>query len=215
LCLKAFDAAESGIWGEEGGSFSTNINEQKFGSKNWETSNIREWLNSEATLVSFTTQPPVEAAILSGGNAYADEPGFLVNFTEAERSILLPVSHDGCTDRVYLLSYEEVNKYIDEGNSWNSGAMRMMTDVAKNNCYHGLSLDPTNDWWYVTRSPSDTDPAGKNLATFGGGEYYYSNHIYYGVYPGTGTGGVLPALTLKTDVCKSGDGSIESPWVLE
>jgi len=37
LCLKAFDAAESGIWGEEGGNFSTNINEQKFGSKNWET----------------------------------------------------------------------------------------------------------------------------------------------------------------------------------
>jgi len=56
--------------------------------------------------------------------------------------------------------------------------------------------------------------AGKNLATFGGGEYYYSNHIYYGVCPGTGTGGVLPALNLKTDVCKSGDGSIESPWVL-
>lgn len=166
-------------------------------------------------MVSFTTQPPVEAAILGGNNAYADEPGFLVNFTETERNKLLPVSHDGCTDLVFILSYDEVHKYICTGDSRDKDSIRMLTDSAKINCEHDGSLDPGNDWWYITRSPSDTDPTGENMTAFGGGAFYYYNHIFYGVYPGTGVGGVLPALNLKSDVCKSGDGSIESPWVLK
>lgn len=215
LCLKAFDAAESGIWGEAGGSYTKNVDEQQYGSKNWETSNIREWLNSEATSVSFTTQPPVESALLGGNNAYADEPGFLSNFTEAECNNILPVSHDGCKDMVFILSYDEVHKYIFDGDSRSFETIRMLTEAAKCLCEHDSSLDSGNDWWYYTRSSCETDLDGKSLATFGGGAFYYFNHIFYGIYPGTGTGGVLPALTLKSDVCISGDGTASNPWVLQ
>jgi hypothetical protein len=215
LCLKAYDAAESGTWGGTGGSYTKSTSKQQYGNNEWKNSNIREWLNSDADSVNFTTQPPVEAAILGGNNAYADEPGFLTNFTEAERALILPVSHDGCKDKVFILSYDEVHKYICDGDSRDSDSIRMLTDAAKNNCEHDGSLDPGNDWWYYTRSPSETESKGKTLATFGGGAYYYFQHIFYGISPGTGTGGVLPALTLKSDVCKSGDGTIESPWVLQ
>lgn len=215
ICLKPFDAAESGTWGMKGGSFSKDLNEQQYGSKDWKTSNIREWLNSNSKVVAYTSQPPVAAAILGGNNAYADEPGFLTNFTEAERALIFPVSHDGCKDKVFILSYDEVHKYIAEGDSRDSESIRMLTDAAKKNCAHDGSLESGNDWWYYTRSSCETDVDGRTLATFGGGAYYYFQHIFYGICPGTGTGGVLPALTLKTDVCASGDGTIENPWVLK
>ncbi len=214
ICLKPYDAAESGIWGEKGGSFSKNVNEQQYGSRTWKKSNLREWLNSADAVVKYTTQPPVESAILGGNNAYADEPGFLTNFTEAEHNLLKPVSHDKCTDLVYILSCDDVHKYICDGDPRDKDSIRMLTDAAKANCPHDDSFDPGNDWWYFTRSPIDTDPNGKNMTPYGGGAFYYYNHIFYGVYPGTGVGGVLPALTLKSDPCISGDGTIENPWVL-
>lgn len=220
ICMKVFDAAESGQWGKEGGSYTKVVDRQEYGSKDWKTSNLREWLNNNASKVKFSTQPPIKAAILNGENAYSDEPGFLSNFTDAERSNIKLVYHDGCTDKVYLLSTDEVYKYIG-GNDLeidshrDSSTIRPLTEKARNNSEFKLNSNWTNDWWYYTRTPDIPDPKDMRLATFGGGYYYYDNHIFYGVYPGTGIGGVLPALNLKSDICKSGDGSKENPWVLK
>jgi hypothetical protein len=161
--MKAYDAAESGVRCEEGGNYTTNIDAQKFGSKIWKTSNLREWLNSDQTEVKYSTQPPVATAVLNGANAYADEPGFLTHFTKAERKNLLPVAHNGCTDKVYILSFEEVDKYINTSDSWNNKALRYLTDAAKAKSEHdgifhseatGI-INPSNEWWYFTRSISE------------------------------------------------------------
>src|SRR5690606_3818013 len=59
------------------------------------TSNIREWLNSEETNVSYTHNAPTEANVNNGQNEYADEKGFLAegNFTATERAMLAPRTH--------------------------------------------------------------------------------------------------------------------------
>ncbi|MDP4090527.1 MAG: DUF6273 domain-containing protein [Bacillota bacterium] len=220
ICMKAYDAAESSQWGKEGGTYTKVVDGQEYGSKDWKTSNLREWLNSDASKVKFSTQPPVKTAVLNGENAYADEPGFLSNFTDAERSSIKSVSHDGCSDKVYLLSVDEVYKYIggsglEIDSARDSSTIRLLTEKARNNSEFKFNSNWKNDWWYYTRTPHIPDPKDTRVATFGGGYYYYDNHIFYGVYPGTGIGGVLPALNLKSNICKSGDGSKENPWVLK
>ncbi|MDD4096421.1 MAG: DUF6273 domain-containing protein [Oscillospiraceae bacterium] len=225
LCMKAYDAAESGERCFEGGSYTKNVDAQRFGSEIWKTSNIREWLNSDKTEVKYSTQPPVAPAVLNGANAYADEAGFLTNFTKAERKNILPVTHNGCTDQVYILSAEEVTRYITDGSNWPSenGALRYLTDAAKAKSEHdgifhsdatGL-INPSNEWWYYTRSITEEPYDGKNIVDcFGGGPYYYYYHVFYGVYPSSGYGGILPALNLKSDKSATGDGTLENPWVL-
>lgn len=223
LCMKAYDAAESGVRREEGGEYTTDVDAQMYGSEIWKTSNLREWLNSDKTEVKYSTQPPVADAVLNGANAYADEPGFLTNFTKAERKNILPVSHNGCTDLVYLLSCEEVKRYITKGSTQNNAMLRKLTDMAKTNCEHDGFLhsepsgiiNPSNEWWYYTRSMIETPGETANFVDcFGGGPYYFYYHINQGVYPATGYGGVLPALNLRSDDCVSGDGTLENPWVL-
>jgi len=85
LCLKPFDAAESGQFDAEGGSFTEDKETQKWGSNKWSNSNLCEWLNSSAQKVAYTTQPPTESAVKDGHYAYAKEPGFLSGFSQNEQ----------------------------------------------------------------------------------------------------------------------------------
>lgn len=48
------------------------------GSGHWESSALREWLNSDADMVSYTSPSP----------SYAKEAGFLTNFTEQEKNAM-------------------------------------------------------------------------------------------------------------------------------
>ena len=214
ITLKAYDAAESGAWLGQGGEYSTDLNEQQYGSKVWATSNLREWLNSDATVVTYTTQPPVAEAIIDGENAYADEAGFLTNLTQEERGMLMPVTHDNCTDLVYILNYDEVVKYISMGDDPFYASMQIMTEAAAENCTYDMTWGKSLEWWCFMRSSTRTDPDEKDLSTFGAGNFYYNYHVFYGVYPCTGSGGVLPAVNLNTDHCVAGDGTIENPWVI-
>lgn len=220
ICMKAYDAPESGQWGKTKGKSTKDLDRQQYGSKDWKTSNIREWLNSAADRVNFSTQPPVKAAILKEENSYVEEPGFLKNFTKAERSNIKAVSHDGCSDKVYLLSTDEVLKYLggsltDMDYARTTATMKQLTEKARINSDFKMNNNWSNDWWYYTRTPAMTNSNDMRIATFGGGFYYYDNHIFYGVYPGTGNGGILPALNLKSDNCKSGNGSKDNPWILK
>ncbi len=92
ISIKAYDAAESGMYYRTGSNpYTRNEARQKYGSNQWENSNIREWLNSSDAKVKYTTQPPTKAAVSQ--NAYDAERGFLSNFTEAERNAIKPVTH--------------------------------------------------------------------------------------------------------------------------
>lgn len=63
------------------------------GSNFWEQSNLREWLNSEVNIVSYSGKPPSIDNL--DYNSYSTEKGFLAdgNFTVQERDVIQPVKH--------------------------------------------------------------------------------------------------------------------------
>jgi hypothetical protein len=56
---------------------------ERSGSTYWETSNLREWLNSDTSYVDYTNLAPTPEAL--GSNAYSGERGFLYDFNTLER----------------------------------------------------------------------------------------------------------------------------------
>ena len=82
--LRAYDAVE----GNDPESFEYNIN--------YPTSNINQWLNSAASSNWFSKAVDVDHApdnrYTSANTGYDSRPGFLNNFTEAERSVILPTT---------------------------------------------------------------------------------------------------------------------------
>ncbi len=65
----------------------------RVGANFWAGSSLREWLNSEDETVSFTYNPPSKEYLWNGLNSYADEAGFLSNFSETERLLIKPVEN--------------------------------------------------------------------------------------------------------------------------
>lgn len=60
------------------------------GSNYWGQAAIREWLNSKDAKVTYSSSPPVRPNV--AGESYAQEAGFLTNFTEKERQAMAPVT---------------------------------------------------------------------------------------------------------------------------
>lgn len=81
ICFKAFDALGS----DE--KYHKNQLEMQYGSGSWEFSALRSWLNSDAKKVNYTHLPPSASAVWF--NAYDEEPGFLSNFDNVHKNMLL------------------------------------------------------------------------------------------------------------------------------
>ena len=129
-----YDVAESGNRGQSSNGFYqeedkdsyTDIEMVNFwGSSDWLTSNIRKWLNSEDATVKYLDMPPVDDGTTLYENAYDTKPGFLYTFSEEELEVMLEydtsyVSLDGSeieiSDRVFLLSREEIELYLTKQN---------------------------------------------------------------------------------------------------
>ena len=192
LCLKAYDAAESGA------AYQGSDDVQTWGSNIWSNSNIREWLNSSAQTVSFTTHAPVKSAVWD--NAYADESGFLSNFTQAERDGIKAVNHNGITDKVFLLSVDEVNQYLGDTDS---KRMKIITNtgIQKNNVEFSTV---GNYGYYWTRSPF---PGYSYLV-----QYVGSDGFPWKTYACYGTGGIAPALLISPYIPINGTGTLTDPW---
>ncbi|WP_238883298.1 DUF6273 domain-containing protein [Clostridium sp. YIM B02551] len=202
ICLKAYDAAESGNYKL------TSIEVQGQGSNKWENSNIREWLNSLDNKVKYTTQPPTEKAVI--GYWYDDEPGFLTNFTQAERNSITIVNHDGVSDMVYLLSKEEANEFIPPHSKIKNTPQAIILERNENIDY--------GDNYFWTRTPFEKS-AVQVWAIFGPDTSSSSTNVVSEVRPrnsfeGYGRGGVLPALNLKENSFKSGSGTLQDPYVI-
>lgn len=136
LTMKAFDAAESGKYnydetrdyiGRESEA-DTDLQLQAYvrGDSSWQDSNIRTWLNTETEIVSYTGQEPLASAMSERQNGYQNEPGFLYNFTEKEREMLverecitpgnaLTKGNVSTYDKVFLLSMEELTWFDEAG----------------------------------------------------------------------------------------------------
>lgn len=86
LSFKCFDAAER--------ENSSDEVRKTYGSNFWENSNIREWLNSPAKSVSYSTTAPIVDNVAYGENSFASEPGFLAGFTAEEQKLVKAHSHE-------------------------------------------------------------------------------------------------------------------------
>lgn len=116
-----YDGAESGMRAQDGDTY---FNEDKlteytdeqltqfWGSSDWETANIRSWLNSDAAIVEYVGAKPTEDAMSLYENNYESEAGFLYSFTEEEKNQLLLTDVEDSKDKVFLLSKEEVETYL-------------------------------------------------------------------------------------------------------
>lgn len=203
LCQKAFDAAESEHYEKLSNVYNAEKEIQKFGSNDWESSNIREWLNSSDQTVIFSTHPPTKESV--SNNSYYEEPGFLSNFSQSEREKIQPINHDACIDKVYLLSTDEINKYIQQVNF---SRIRQITSTGKT---HGGYKDFIgNNWSYWSRTSihgSISCVDGVFNADSGADP---SNALSCNA--NNGVVGVLPALNLKSDISTSGSGTKDNPW---
>jgi hypothetical protein len=104
ICLKAFDAKTSE--NSTTGSHSRRKYYESYGSNYWADSNIRSWLNSTAAAGEvewLCGNPPSESYVQEGYNDYADEAGFLTNFTQSERNTMKEVRQKS------ILSYPEID----------------------------------------------------------------------------------------------------------
>lgn len=71
----------------------SNPDRKNFGSNNWGTSALRIWLNSAAKTVDYGLQAPNKANVWKGRNSYAQEPGFLYEFTDKEKNAIKTIAH--------------------------------------------------------------------------------------------------------------------------
>lgn len=133
LCLKPFDAAGNNTSGSHSRGYYINgiqgYSRQLCGSDYWSDSNIRDWLNSEATSgnVLWTCgNPPIADAIWYGKNPYENEAGFLTNFGQNELHLIKTVPQKSLLD-----GYE----WSDSNNTRNENYHRFassITDVIQN-----------------------------------------------------------------------------------
>jgi hypothetical protein len=85
--------------------------------------------------------------------------------------------------------------------------IRCLTELAaKNSDYKDEYVKENGKYWYYTRTSLPS----------------YSYHVYFASDDGSihdcsacyGLNGVLPALYLKSDICKSGEGSKNNPYIV-
>ena len=129
-----YDGAESGMRAQDGEEYynesklSEYTNEQLtnfWGNSDWESANIRSWLNSDAAIVEYEGTKPTEDTTSLYENGYETKAGFLYSFTDEEKAQLIETKVvtecPECdsvitTDRVFLLSYEETMEYLVKQN---------------------------------------------------------------------------------------------------
>jgi hypothetical protein len=106
LTIKPFDAAGEHKY-LDGMLQATNSNNNRtsYGSDLWETSNIRSWLNSTATVGNVEWPdgcPPIESAVWAGYNDYVTEKGFLAegNFTAYEINVIKSVTQKSILNEI-------------------------------------------------------------------------------------------------------------------
>lgn len=231
LDVKAFDVAESGKcrYDKEGNirnkdeSYSDEVMTEFFGNSDWSSSNIRTWLNSDKAKVSYADQAPVTDATSIYYNGYEKQPGFLARFTEEEKKRLM-VRENKTTgnsmqpsvvtssERVFLLSVEEVDRYLSGNNlsiyapltksAYNSDASPWIEvfDEQKATCFMWVLRTPAND------SSCNVMVIGGDVDCVEDYSFNYANTCAFGIRPAV-------QLNLK-NVSLSGDGREGSPFVL-
>ena len=227
ITLKAFDAIEAS---------NTDSNRKSYGNNRYSVSNLRQWLNSNAS-AWYAAQhsadaPPSNANVWSNNNEYDAEAGFLTNFSANLRNALIATSlttakntaTDGggsevVSDKVFLLSNTEVGlaneNSIAEGkllamfsNDASRVAYPTAEAVTKSEYKDATNLVASKPWYYWLRSPvASNSSSARSVNTSG----TLGGSSAYG-----GNSGVRPALNLSSDILVSdttdADGAYNIVW---
>lgn len=170
--------------------------------KDWQSSNLREWLNSDKQNVDYTALPP----------SYKNEAGFLSinNFTQEEKEAIAITRHGAgwqysisnvnntyyvsqrsvvhndyiYNDKVFILHYTDLFNYIERNNQ----LMNLNTKYYSN--YLQNTTNKQDKYSYLVNS-------GYYNTMYSGSSYMYTSTLS-GVY-GRQAQNIAPALSLKPD----------------
>ncbi len=221
LSVKAFDAA-----GDDGAKDDFYSYAYYYGSNQWSTSSLRDWLNSTSVQIDWTGAAPNAEHVFNGENAYAYESGFLhsTNMDEKLFRAIIESEHTVKTgikdqtevvkDRVYLLSTDEYLEILH--NELFYPLMLPTEDVVKNTVTLSFSAEKNlkmgNPFAIWTNESVDNPYATHAVKTIDvGGEIGYE-------IANASHAGVVPVMKLNKDtlleLIKSGDGSASLPYVI-
>ena len=171
--------------------------------REWESSNLREWLNSDKTDVDYTAIEP----------SYKDEAGFLsdTNFTQEERDAIAVTRHGGgwqyslegnendtlyisrrsvahndfiYNDKVFILHYTDMVNFIERNNQLLNENEKYYSDYLKNITNKENKYDYLVNSGYVNKSYTDVNEM-------------YSSTLH--TLSGRKQNNIVPALSLKPD----------------
>jgi hypothetical protein len=208
--MRCFDAAEPNAFYDD---------MKNYGLGKYEPSNIRQWLNSNATSGWYSSKHTDDQSpssyYVSGGTAYEHRPGFLNAFTtdEINSIIITPVlchvysgGYRTLSDKVFLPSVREISgteseKLVYEGEKWeyfetNETLAPLTQQAYTNSLSHSKPSSSDGDWYWVTRS-------SVRLVDNGNEDYVYgwrntSSGSSFLFRPNDGTVGIRPALNLSS-----------------
>lgn len=165
ISLKCFDAIESG---------NSDGNRRSYGNNRWTLSNLRQWLNSQATAGKWYSAQhgadaaPTNANVWSNYNEYDAEAGFLAGFSANFIAALLTTTHtvgkatvdgggtESCADKIFLATCTEVglsgdvtagSKLALFSNDSSRLAYPTAEAVSKSE-YTNSSLNASSPWWW-------------------------------------------------------------------
>lgn len=138
----------------------------------WETCSLREWLNSNFLRTAFTSDEIDQIVPVTMEN-YDNET---YNIYGGRRT----------TDRVFLLSYDDVTTYF-----WaDADRETFATDYAQDRGVY-IAEESGSSWWWL-RSPGKTENRAGNVVARGAASTF-------GAFVYSGEGGVRPALWVNLD----------------
>lgn len=218
LDIKPFDCAESGKYGydkneaahefSQGVTYTDEQMMQFYGSSSWKHSDLRSWLNAIAT-VEYPGAIPTNRATNSGANAFGNQQGFLSSFSDEELALLCDNElENGVSDRVYLLSMDEVNAYSQS--KWfilNPSVTKSAAASDSSNWYESFKSG-SNDYLWATRTSEENSAC--NICTV----MTKDAQERYDFYPAAISGfGIRPAITVSYDASKlTGIGNVGVPY---
>ena len=225
--IACFDAKEP---------LNSNDKRRDYGNNRYIWSNIRQWLNSNATSGAWYSAqhswdaPPSSANVWNGNNHYEAQVGFLNGFSEkfinAIQDTTLVVGKpllDGggtetCVDKIFLPSFTEVGGTTGtfvEGSKFalfinnNSRLAYPTVEAVNNSTYTNVGLSKDTPWTWWTRSIySENNYYDVCYIDAAGSVGGYISHAYMG------TVGIRPACNLPAAILVSNDVDSDGCYVL-
>lgn len=193
ICFKAFNACGQG----DKENIDSDI--EAFGSSKWETSTLKQWLNSSEKTVSYSHSSPKKECVYKGYNAYDDEPGFLCddNFSDSQRKI---ISCEG----IFIPSKEMLQKNLSK-----SELKKNCTQTAASYNSSPYIVLPQQTYWYWTSSALNKSNVSVIAVT--------SSGSFYKTLAFDSSTGVCPALYLNSNKVniENGNGTLSEPYIIE